>query len=247
MFLGDIITPELRPILWDAVIQTFQLVGFTLVIGGVIGLGLGALLYATRPTNLLANTVVYNLLNVAVNIVRPIPFIIFITAMAPLTKEVMGTRIGTEAAIFPMTVMAVFVIGRVVEQNLVAVDPGVVEAARAMGYKPAPHVADGGDPGRSCAACARVHVHLRRDRGHVRDGGIRRWRGVGRLRPAVRLSAIQLEAHRGGHRDADRVGATGSVAREPAGQARVASLTCGVTAGRTRSRPMGRAGNLSRR
>ncbi|MGK9270573.1 ABC transporter permease [Williamsia muralis] len=133
MFLGDIITPELRPILWDAVIQTIQLVGFTLVIGGVIGLGLGALLYATRPTNLLANTVVYNLLNVAVNIVRPIPFIIFITAMAPLTKEVMGTRIGTEAAIFPMTVMAVFVIGRVVEQNLVAVDPGVVEAARAMG------------------------------------------------------------------------------------------------------------------
>lgn len=133
MFLGDIITPELRPILWDAVIQTFQLVGFTLVIGGVIGLGLGALLYATRPTNLLANTVVYILLNVAVNIVRPIPFIIFITAMAPLTKEVMGTRIGTEAAIFPMTVMAVFVIGRVVEQNLVAVDPGVVEAARAMG------------------------------------------------------------------------------------------------------------------
>lgn len=133
MFLGDIITPELRPILWDAVIQTFQLVGFTLVIGGFIGLGLGALLYATRPTNLLANTVVYNLLNVAVNIVRPIPFIIFITAMAPLTKEVMGTRIGTEAAIFPMTVMAVFVIGRVVEQNLVAVDPGVVEAARAMG------------------------------------------------------------------------------------------------------------------
>jgi D-methionine transport system permease protein len=133
MFLGDIITPELRPVLWEAVAQTFQLVGFTLVIGGAIGLGLGALLYATRPTNLLANTVVYNLLNVAVNVVRPIPFIIFITAMAPLTKEVMGTRIGTEAAIFPMTVMAVFVIGRVVEQNLVAVDPGVVEAARAMG------------------------------------------------------------------------------------------------------------------
>ncbi|MGU3292412.1 methionine ABC transporter permease [Williamsia sp. M5A3_1d] len=133
MFLGDIITPELRPVLWDAVIETFQLVGFTLVIGGVLGLGLGALLYATRPTNLLASPVVYTVLNVAVNIVRPIPFIIFITAMAPVTREVMGTRIGTEAAIFPMTVMAVFVIGRVVEQNLVSVDPGVVEAARAMG------------------------------------------------------------------------------------------------------------------
>ncbi|GAA2052787.1 methionine ABC transporter permease [Williamsia deligens] len=133
MILGDIITPELRPVLWDAVIETFQLVGFTLVIGGVLGLGLGALLYATRPTNLLASPVVYTVLNVAVNIVRPIPFIIFITAMAPVTREVMGTRIGTQAAIFPMTVMAVFVIGRVVEQNLVSVDPGVVEAARAMG------------------------------------------------------------------------------------------------------------------
>ncbi|MEH3155023.1 MAG: ABC transporter permease [Gordonia paraffinivorans] len=133
MGLGEIVPPDLRPLLWDALIQTFQLVGITLVIGGVLGLGLGALLYATRPTNLLASPVVYAVLNVAVNIVRPIPFIIFITAMAPVTREVMGTRIGTQAAIFPMTVMALFVIGRVVEQNLVAVDPGVVEAARAMG------------------------------------------------------------------------------------------------------------------
>lgn len=133
MGLGEIVPPDLRPLLWDAVLETFQLVGITLVIGGVLGLGLGALLYATRPTNLLASPVVYTVLNVAVNIVRPIPFIIFITAMAPVTRQVMGTRIGTEAAIFPMTVMALFVIGRVVEQNLVAVDPGVVEAARAMG------------------------------------------------------------------------------------------------------------------
>lgn len=133
MGLGEIISPDLRPLLWTAVGQTFQLVGITLVLGGVLGLGLGALLYATRPTNLLASPVVYTVLNVLVNIVRPIPFIIFITAMAPVTREVMGTRIGTEAAIFPMTVMALFVIGRVVEQNLVAVDPGVVEAARAMG------------------------------------------------------------------------------------------------------------------
>ncbi|SIS22609.1 methionine ABC transporter permease [Williamsia sterculiae] len=133
MSIGDIITPELRPLLWDAVLQTFQMVGVTLVIGGFLGLALGALLYATRPANLLANPVIYTVLNVLVNIVRPIPFIIFITAMAPATREVVGTRIGTQAAIFPMTVMALFVIGRVVEQNLVAVDPGVVEAARAMG------------------------------------------------------------------------------------------------------------------
>jgi D-methionine transport system permease protein len=65
--------------------------------------------------------------------VRPIPFIIFITAIGPLTLVVMGTTIGTQSVLFPMSAMATFVIGRIVEQNLVSVDPGVIEAARAMG------------------------------------------------------------------------------------------------------------------
>jgi hypothetical protein len=51
----------------------------------------------------------------------------------PLTLLVMGTTIGTRSVLFPMSVMATFVIGRIVEQNLVSVDPGVIEAARAMG------------------------------------------------------------------------------------------------------------------
>jgi D-methionine transport system ATP-binding protein len=75
----------------------------------------------------------FGLLNVLVNIVRPIPFIIFITAIGPLTLVVMGTTIGTQSVLFPMSAMATFVIGRIVEQNLVSVDPGVIEAARAMG------------------------------------------------------------------------------------------------------------------
>ena len=75
----------------------------------------------------------FGLLNVLVNIVRPIPFIIFITAIGPLTLLVMGTTIGTQSVLFPMSAMATFVIGRIVEQNLVSVDPGVIEAARAMG------------------------------------------------------------------------------------------------------------------
>ena len=123
----------LRPTIVTAVGETLLMVGATIIMGGLLGLALGVLLNTTRRGGILENRVLHTVLNVLVNIIRPIPFIIFITAMAPLTKEVMGTRIGTEAAIFPMTVMAVFVIGRVVEQNLVAVDPGVVEAARAMG------------------------------------------------------------------------------------------------------------------
>jgi len=72
-------------------------------------------------------------LNTIVNIVRPIPFIIFITAIRPLTLEVIGKSLGTWAAIFPMTIMCVMATGRIIEQNLVASDAGVIEAARAMG------------------------------------------------------------------------------------------------------------------
>nr|WP_281386977.1 methionine ABC transporter permease [Jiangella mangrovi] len=94
---------------------------------------MGVLLYATRRGNLLENAVVFTILNVAVNVVRPIPFIIFITAVGPVTLAVVGTTIGNDAVIFAMSIMATFVTARIVEQNLVATDPGVVEAARAMG------------------------------------------------------------------------------------------------------------------
>lgn len=123
----------LLPVLGTSLQETFVMVIVTAVLSGVIGLLIGAALYATRPGNLLSHPVVFNVLNVIVNIVRPIPFIIFITAIGPLTFLLAGTTIGTAAAVIPMTLMAAVVIGRVVEQNLVAVDPGVVEAARAAG------------------------------------------------------------------------------------------------------------------
>lgn len=132
-FLDDVLPPGTQDVFIDAIGETVRLVGITMIVGGLLGLVYGTLLYATRPGNLLANRAVFSVLNVLVNIIRPIPFIIFITAIAPITKEVIGTRIGVEAAAFAMTVMATFVIGRVVEQNLVTVDPGVVEAARSMG------------------------------------------------------------------------------------------------------------------
>lgn len=125
----------LTPVLLDSIVETLHMVAVALVIGGVAGMLIGAVLYATRPGNLFSNRVVFNILNVVINIVRPIPFIIFLTAVGPVTKAIAGTTLGTEAAIVPMTIMAAVVIGRVVEQNLVAVDPGVVEAALAIGAK----------------------------------------------------------------------------------------------------------------
>ncbi|MEW1976604.1 methionine ABC transporter permease [Microbacterium profundi] len=126
---------SLTPVLLQSIQETVYMVAVTLVIGGVAGLLIGAVLYATRPGNLFGNRVVFNVMNLVINVIRPIPFIIFLTAVGPVTKLVAGTTLGTEAAIVPMTIMAAVVIGRVVEQNLVAVDPGAVEAALAIGAK----------------------------------------------------------------------------------------------------------------
>ncbi len=127
---------DLWPQLWTAIGETRQMAIAALVIGGLAGLLLGIALYVTRPGNLLSNRPVFVVLNVLVNIVRPIPFIIFITAVRPLTQALTGASYGVEAAIPALAIMATFATSRIVEQNLVALDPGVVEAARAMGAGP---------------------------------------------------------------------------------------------------------------
>jgi len=126
----------LWPVYLESIGQTLWMVVATLVLGGVLGLALGVLLYTTRRGGLLENRALFTVLNVVVNFIRPIPFIIFMTAIAPLTQLVLGTFLGTPAAIFPMTIAATFGISRIVEQNLVTIEPGVIEAARAMGSSP---------------------------------------------------------------------------------------------------------------
>jgi len=127
---------SLWPELWQALGQTLQMAIAALAIGGFCGLLLGLALYVTRRGSILQNRPVFAILNVAVNIVRPIPFIIFITAVRPLTQALTGASYGVEAAIPALAIMATFATSRIVEQNLVALDPGVIEAARAMGAGP---------------------------------------------------------------------------------------------------------------
>ena len=126
----------LWPVYLQSIGQTLWMVVATLVLGGILGRALGGLLYTTRRGGLLENRTLSAVLNVVVNFIRPIPFIIFMTAIAPLTQLVLGTFLGTPAAIFPMTIAATFGISRIVEQNLVTIEPGVIEAARAMGSSP---------------------------------------------------------------------------------------------------------------
>ena len=126
----------LRPVLWESVGQTLLMVSATIVLGGLFGLVLGVLLNTTRRGGIMANPTVHTILNVLVNIIRPIPFIIFAAALGPLTLLATGSTIGTTSMIFPLTIAATFSISRIVEQNLVSVDPGVIEAAQAMGASP---------------------------------------------------------------------------------------------------------------
>ncbi|MDK6260838.1 MULTISPECIES: methionine ABC transporter permease [Corynebacterium] len=120
----------------EAIWDTLVMVAITLVAAGILGLIVGVLLYTTRPGGILRNAPVYTLLNVLVNFVRPIPFIILIVALQPLTLTVMGTSVGRNAGIFVMVIAATFTVARIVEQNLVSIDPGMIEAARAMGASP---------------------------------------------------------------------------------------------------------------
>ncbi|AWB81323.1 methionine ABC transporter ATP-binding protein [Corynebacterium yudongzhengii] len=127
---------RLGPSFLEAIVDTLVMVTVTLALSGVFGLIVGVLLYTTRDSGILRNRPIYWILNVLVNFIRPIPFIILIAMVAPITILVVGTTIGRSAAIFVMVIAATFAVARIVEQNLVAIDPGKIEAARSMGATP---------------------------------------------------------------------------------------------------------------
>lgn len=116
----------------EAIGTTLYIVAVALGVGGLVGLGLGVLLFITRAGGLRPNAVVFNLLNLLINFFRPIPFIIFIAAMGPLTLAVVGSSIGTNVYL-PGGPHGELRLARLVEQSLVSLDPGVVEAAWSMG------------------------------------------------------------------------------------------------------------------
>lgn len=127
---------DLLPELWKASWETLYIVGLTMLFGGIGGLVLGLLLYVTRRGSILENRWISGVLGAVVNTFRPIPFIIFLAAAQPLARLVVGTGIGNNAIIFALSLAASFGISRIVEQNLLTVQPGVIEAARSVGAGP---------------------------------------------------------------------------------------------------------------
>lgn len=120
-------------LLLKGTVETLYMVIVAIIIATVIGLPLGVLLYLTRPNNLLSNPKLYQVLAVIVNITRSIPFIILMIAIIPFTRFVVGTSIGTNAAIIPLAVCAIPFVARIVENALLEVNAGLIEAATAMG------------------------------------------------------------------------------------------------------------------
>ncbi|MFP1872374.1 methionine ABC transporter permease MetI [Lonsdalea quercina] len=117
---------------WETIVMTL-VSGF---FGFVLGLPVGVLLYITRPGQIIANLKLYRALSAIVNIFRSIPFIILLVWMIPFTRIIVGTSIGLQAAIVPLTVGAAPFIARMVENALLEIPGGLIEAARAMGATP---------------------------------------------------------------------------------------------------------------
>lgn len=120
----------------QAIIDTLYMVGMSLFIGSLIGIPLGILLVVTRPGGVIESKLVYSILNPIINIVRSVPFIILMVAIIPFTRMLVNTSIGTSAAIVPLIIFISPFIGRLVENSLLEVNPGIVEAAEAMGATP---------------------------------------------------------------------------------------------------------------
>ncbi|MEZ0481877.1 methionine ABC transporter permease [Planococcus sp. SSTMD024] len=120
----------------EALWETLYMTGASFVFSLFIGLPLGILLVVTRKGHLLENEAVFNVLNIVINIFRSVPFIILMVAIIPLTRIIVGTSIGTAAAIVPLVFYAGPYIARLIENSLLEVDKGVIEAAQAMGASP---------------------------------------------------------------------------------------------------------------
>ncbi len=105
-------------------------------LGFIIGLPFGVLLFVTRAGQILENATLYRVTTIVVNIFRSIPFIILLVWMIPFTRLVVGSSIGLQAVIVPLTVGAAPFIARMVENTLLALPTGLIEASRAMGASP---------------------------------------------------------------------------------------------------------------
>nr|WP_312034498.1 methionine ABC transporter permease [Actinoplanes sp. TBRC 11911] len=125
--------PDLRDLLWEGIKETAWMVGVSTVLTAIGGLLIGVLLVLTARGGLLPARPVHAVLGLVVNVTRSLPFVILLVAIIPFTRALVGTTIGTTAAIVPLTIGAIPFFARLVETSIREVTPDVVAAAVAMG------------------------------------------------------------------------------------------------------------------
>lgn len=116
--------------------ETLYMVGVSCALAVIFGLPIGIILVVTEKQSILENRGINQTFQAIVNIGRSVPFVILMVAIMPFTRFLAGTSIGTTAAIVPLTLAAIPFVARMVETSLREVDPGVVEAAQAIGASP---------------------------------------------------------------------------------------------------------------
>lgn len=129
-------SPAMIDLLWQGLLETLWMVGVSGALATLLGVPLGVLLVVTGPGHILPRRSLNAVLGVVANIVRSTPFIILLVAIIPVTRLIVGTSIGTAAAIVPLTLAAIPFVGRLTESALREVDSGLIEAAQAMGATP---------------------------------------------------------------------------------------------------------------
>ena len=128
---------DMIPLLSKALGETVYMVVVSMIVATIIGVPLGVLLHTTSKGQILESPAVNRVVGAIVNAVRSIPFIILLVAIIPFTRLLVGTAIGTTAAMVPLVIAAIPFIGRQVETSLKEVPFGLVEAAQSMGATPA--------------------------------------------------------------------------------------------------------------
>jgi D-methionine transport system permease protein len=129
-------SPVMTGLLLDGLWETLFMVGVSGLFAAIGGVPIGVILVITGRGHIWPHAIINRVLGGAVNAFRSTPFIILMIAIIPLTRLIVGTSIGTTAAIVPLTVAAVPFVARLAESSLREVDPGLIEAAQAMGASP---------------------------------------------------------------------------------------------------------------
>ena len=129
-------SPQMTGLLVSATWQTIEMVIVSCFVAVVLGLPLGVILLVTRKHHVLEGVTINRVIAVIVNALRSIPFIILMVAITPFTRFVVGTSIGTVAAMVPLAVSAIPFFARIVESAMKEVPGGLIEASQAMGASP---------------------------------------------------------------------------------------------------------------